>query len=220
MIDRGIKFDDIHSYYDLDLILSSVDIPPAKPKEEYIDIPGSDEPVDLTEAHGEVNFKTRDCKFTFTMNPANDLSDYAFEVKKTEVSNALNGKKCKIILDKDDLYFYEGRCTVDEYLSNKRIRQIVVTAKVKPYKFKVKETEVSATLSTTAKTLTLTNGRKTVVPSITCTNANTTVVFEGNSFTFNAGTHKNLNIRLKHGNNTIQVKGSGTVTFKYREGDL
>ena len=86
MIDRGISFGNIHSYYDLNLILSKAEIPPAEPKENYIDLPGGNGSLDLTEVHGEVKFKDREgCKFTFTMNPSSDLSDAAYEEKKTEV---------------------------------------------------------------------------------------------------------------------------------------
>lgn len=139
---KGITFGEIHSYRDLNLILSKVEIAPAKPKTNYIDIPGGDGSVDLTEAHGEVKYYDRECKFTFSMNPSGDLSEAAWEAKKTEVSNALNGNKFKITLDKDAEFYYLGRCEVNEYLSNKRLRQIVVAATVEPYKYKQEETEV------------------------------------------------------------------------------
>lgn len=225
MIERGISFDGIHSYYDLDLILSKVEIPPAVPKEEYIDLPGGNGSLDLTEVHGEVKFNDREgCKFTFTMNPANDLSDSAFEAKKTEVSNALNGKKIeRITLDKDADFYYQGRCTVDDYLSNKRIRQIVVTARVKPYKYKQDETVVVVNLPDDeyiiGQEVAINNSRKTVVPVITCENE-TTVVFGTVEKTLSAGTHKILDFQLKHGINQFVVSGSGTITFKYQEAEL
>ena len=82
MIETGISFGGIHSFYDLNLILSGSEIPPAKPKTTYVDIPGGDGSVDLTEANGEVKYYDRDCKFIFTMNPSDDLSDRAFEQRK------------------------------------------------------------------------------------------------------------------------------------------
>ena len=217
MIETGISFDAVHSYIDLNLILSDSDIPPAKPKTTYVDIPGGDGSLDLTEAHGEVKYNDRDCKFTFTVSPAESST---WEEKKTEVSNALNGKNCKITLDKDSEYYYLGRCTVDDYLSDKKINQIVVSAKVKPYKFKQAETSVSFSLSQTQKTVTVTNGRKVVSPIIVCTNDNTTVIFGSITKTLSAGTHKVLDIRFTEGTNTLTVSGSGTITFKFQEGDL
>ena len=222
MIDRGISFDNIHSYYDLNLILSKVEIPPAEPKENYIDLAGGNGSLDLTEVHGEVKFKDREgCKFTFTMNPANDLSDSAYEEKKTEVSNALNGRYFeKITLDKDADFYYQGRCKVDDYQSDKRVRQFVVTARVKPYKFKKELTVKTYSLSSDELTVNLTNGRMSVVPEITCTNDNTKVVFGGIEKMLSAGTHNILDFQLKQGTNTFKLSGSGTITFKYQEGEL
>ncbi len=217
MITKGISFDETHSYHDLNLILSAVQIPPAKPKTKYIDIPGADGSLDLSEALGEIKYSDRECSFTFTMLPTDFTT---WEEKQTEVSNLLNGKEVKIVLDKDDEYFYKGRCTVDSYSEKKKIRQIVVKAKVHPFKYKTYETTVSYALTTTAKTIYLTNGRKTVSPTITCTADNTTVEIGGSVFKLNAGTHKILDIQLKQGGNQLSVAGSGTVTFSYQEGDL
>lgn len=217
MIETGIYFDDIHSYYDLNLILSASEIPPATPKTSYIDVPGADGSLDLSETHGEVKFSDRECKFTFTVNPIDDLT---WEERKTEVSNLLNGKRCKITLDKDEDFYYLGRCSVDEYASDKRINKIVISAKVNPYKFKQNITVVKADLSATPKTINIINSRKTVSPVITCTNNNTVVIFEGATYNISVGEHKFLNIQLKEGNNTLTVSGGGSITFTYQEGEL
>ena len=143
------------------------------------------------------------------------------EEKKTEVSNALNGRYFeKIILDKDADFFYQGRCKVDDYQSDKRIRQFVVTARVKPYKFKKELTVKTYSLSAAELTVILTNGRMSVVPEITCTNDNTKVVFGGIEKMLSAGTHEILDFQLKEGTNTFKLSGSGTITFKYQEGEL
>lgn len=214
---NGIYFDDIHSFDDLSLVLSDKDIPPATPKENYIDVPGADGSLDLTEAHGAVKYKDRDCKFTFTMLPS-DRTDW--EEKKTEISNLLNGKRCKITLDVDADYYYQGRCTVNSYLQDINLKQFVVSAKVKPYKFKQDVTVVTVELSSTAKTVYLSNGRLAAVPTIECSNDNTVIVFGGATFKLNAGTHKILDIQLKEGNSALTVSGKGTVKFSYQEGDL
>ena len=220
MIETGIFFDNIHSFYDLNMILSAAEIAPAVPKTVYVDIPGGDGSIDLSEALGEVKYNDRVHKFVLAMNPAGDLSEAAWEAKKTEVSNYLNGRACKITLDKDSGYYWVGRCAVDGYASNKRLRQISVSATVRPYKLKQDETIKSFALSTAGQTITLTNGRKSVCPVITCTNDNTKIVFNGNTYTVNAGTHKLLNIRLTFGDNQLTIYGTGTITFKYQEGDL
>ena len=220
MIETGILFNDIHSFYDLNLILSGVEIAPAIPKTVYVDIPGADGSLDLTEAHGEVKYEDRTHKFTLTMNPADDLSEAAWEEKKTEVSNRLNGLSSRITLDKDPDFYWQGRCSVDSYMSNKRLRQFVVSARVRPYKYKQNETVKIFALTETEKTVSLLNSRRSVCPVITCTNDNTVIVFKGNTFKFGAGQHQNLNIRFTEGINQVTISGTGQVTFSYLEGDL
>ena len=108
MIETGVSFNEIHSYRDLNLILSRVEVAPASPKTVYVDIPGADGSLDLSEALGEIKFSDRTLKFTFTMHPGGDLSESAWEAKKTQVSNRLNGLACQITLDKDPGYYWQG----------------------------------------------------------------------------------------------------------------
>ena len=210
---KGIWFDDIHNYDNLNLVLSKVDIPPATPKTNFIDIPGGDGSVDLTEALGEVRYKDRECSFTFTVMPTDD-----FEEKKKEISNLLNGKRCKIVLDKDPGYCWEGRCSVNEYASDRNIHQIVVGAIVAPYKMKTQKTIVSVPAGENV-IVTLSNSRRTVIPTITNTD-DATIVFNGNRYDLKAGIHTVLNIALIEGANTLTVTSLGTVKFTYQEEDL
>ena len=210
---KGIKFGDVHSYDDLNLVLSEVSIPPATAKTNFVDIPGGDGSVDLTEALGEVKFEDRECRFTFTVFPSED-----FEVKKRKISNLLNGKRCRIVVDKDPDYYWTGRCSIDEYASDKNLHKIVVGAVVAPYKLKHELTKAIVEAGTDVP-VALQNSRKTAIPTITCT-AEATVIFNGNTFKFNAGTHKNLDITLVEGDNPVTVTSTGTVTFTYQEGDL
>lgn len=216
-INKGIFFDEIHSYFDLNLILAPFVLVPAEPKENYIDINGGDGSLDLTEGLGEVKYKDRTFEFTFSVNPSDNMT---FDEKVSQVSNALNGKKCKITLDRDSDYYWEGRCKVDKYAQNKALKQVSIKATVRPYKLKQSATVVSYELTTTEKTITLKNGRKSVVPEITCTDGNTIVYFGDDTYTLSAGTHKILDIYLKEGNNILKVSGSGTISFKYQEAEL
>ena len=217
MINKGITFDDIHTYSDLNLILSASEIPPAKPKTSYIDIPGADGSLDLTEANGEVKYYDRDLNFTFTIIPDSSVT---FEEKRTEVINLLNGKVCKVTLDRDEDYYYYGRCSVNSYEADKNFHQIVISVKAKPYKFNHIITKRSFVLTATPTEVKIANSRKSVVPSITCTNNNTVIGFKGGTYNLSAGNHKILDILFVEGNNLVTVSGSGTVTFEFQEGEL
>jgi phage-related protein len=218
MIETGVHFDNIHSFLDLNLVLSKVEISPAEPKTTYVDIPGGDGSLDLTEALGEVKYSDRDIKFTFTVHPTDEMT---FDEKCTQVANALNGKRCeKITLDRDAEYYWQGRCTVNSYAQDKRLKQIVVSAVVSPYKLKQNVTVINCTPARGGLNLVLQNSRKSVVPTIETT-VTITVTFKGNRYSLNAGTHKLLDICLTEGNNSFNIIGNeGTVTFTYQEGDL
>lgn len=140
---KGVKFNDIHSYNDLNLVLAPFQMPPAEPKTNFIDVPGADGSLDMTEALGEVKFNDRTGSMTFSVLPQDD-----FEVKKTEVSNLLNGLKCKITLDKDPEFYYFGRLSVKDYKANKMLRQITVDFRVQPYKYKLNKTRVIVPFAT------------------------------------------------------------------------
>lgn len=216
MIARGVYFDDIYSYTDFGLILSQVEIPPAEPKTTFVDVPGRDGALDLTEALGEVKYNDRDIEFVFSILPSETMT---WEEKQTQVSNALNGKRCKIILDRDAGYYYSGRCTVSRYEKDRNLKQIAVSARVLPYKYKLLETAASFALTGEEQTVTLVNGRKSVAPTIECTGS-AVIGFNGNTYAVNAGTVKILDIRLVEGDNILTLSGSGTIKFTWQEGEL
>lgn len=215
---KGITFGDIHTFDDLGLVLSVCpDMPPAQAKTNYIEIPGADGDLDLTEVHGEVKYSARENQYTFTMMPDSTMT---WEEKMSEVSGLLNGKRCKVTLDKDEDYYWDARVTVNEYASDRVLHQIVIGVKVQPYKLKQYVTKRTFNLTGTATTVTLTNGRKSVCPVIECTNDNTVITFGDLTVNLSAGKHEILDIQLKQGLNRVTVSGSGTVTFTYQEGEL
>ena len=219
MIQNGVSFGGVHSFNDLDLILGEVSVSPASPKEVFVSIPGADGSIDITEAFGEVKYNDRTAAFAFSMNPGNDLSEAAWEKKKTEVCNRLNGLRCEITIDKDPKYYWVGRCKVNELSTAKRLRRIVVTATVAPYKLKQDVTVNRFVLEKTPREYVLTNARKTVCPTFECTES-AEIVIGDSTFNISTGTHKFLDIQLKEGKTPVTVSGVGTLEIKYQEGDL
>ncbi len=216
---NGVYFGNIHSFYDLNLILAPFTPAPAEPKLNFLEIPGRDGHLDLTETNGEVKFNSREFEFIFTVAPGDPLT---FDERVSAVSNALNGLRCKITLDRDPDYYWEGRCAVSEYDQDKNIGQITVTATVDPYKLKQNETVVSVVLvPPEVQTVVLTNSRKPVVPTITCTgNCSVSLGPKRPSRSLEAGTHKIPAFRLVEGTTGFLVSGDCEITFTYQEGEL
>lgn len=215
---RGTDFGGIHSYRDLNLIQQIVEESPAEPKLNLIDIPGADGSKDMTtQPAGRVVYSDRIVRWTFGLYPGENWA-----TKRKQVSNALNGRRCKITLDENPYWYYDGRLAVREYIRDSILRQIVVEAICSPYLFKQRDTVVTRSISTTEARLQLTNEFKPVFPQIEVTAA-TVVTWNGNAFSLSPGKHRLLDVELPAGTSTLSAKttsGTGTITITYQEGTL
>ena len=215
---RGTDFGGVHSYTDLHLIQQHVDVQPAEPKLNLIEIPGADGAKDLsTQPAGRVTFKDRKLTWTFALYPGDVWAE-----KHRQTSNALNGKYCHITLDSDPDYYYRGRLVVKSYKVDKQLKQITVEATCRPYMLKQLETVVRANLSTSNLNINLVNDRMPAIPTITVS-AETLLTWKGASIALAAGTHKVLDIELQEGVNVLKAatkSGTGTITLTYQEGAL
>lgn len=212
---KGILFDNLHSYNDFSLILTSKTIGQPVIKTEYVEVLGADGQLDLTDAFGDVKYNNR--KLTFVFSIKEDKEDY-LTVYSGILSN-IHGKKMKIVLDDDPNFYYIGRVNVSDYNSSKRIGNITIEVDAEPYKYKQIFTIVTRTVSGTL-TVDYPNLRKQVIPKFV-TNAAVTITYNGNTYTISgSGTHIIPNIIFKRGINTLTLTGTASVAVHYQEGDL
>lgn len=135
---RGTDFGGIHSSNDLQLIQQKVEVEPAEPNLNMIDIPGADGAVDASELPaGRVTYKTRKITWTFALFPGEN-----WDAKHRQVNNALNGRKCNTTLDTDPDYYYQARLSVSKHNVDRSLRQITVEAICQPYKLRQQPTQV------------------------------------------------------------------------------
>lgn len=211
-MNNGVKFGDKHSIDDWDLLMVSKSIPDPEPKIIDVDIAGSNGKLDLSEWTGEVLYNNRILTFNFDIydSPSN------WWTLKRQISNYLHGKKLKIVLDKDNQYFYYGRCKVTSFTNETTVAHITIECDCEPFIYKKDIT--TKTINGTG-TLILSNARKRVMPTIKTTES-TEFTFEGKSFIVN-GTMQSPDIILKEGDNILEVtNGAGTLTVTYQEGEL
>lgn len=211
---KGITFGNLHSYENLSLILSSKEIGSPEVKTRKIDIEGADSSLDLTDFFGEPKYEDVTHKFDFTTVVPQALFLSLFST----VKNALHGKKMRIILDDDPLFYYLGRCKVSSFTNDKNIGHISVECECEPFKYKLEKTVVSRAVSGT-QTIILTNGRKRAVPEIKST-ASMTINFGEHTWATASGTFTLPELELVEGDNTVTVTGTGTITFTWQEGNL
>lgn len=228
----GVKFGNKHSYEDFGLILQKKDLSLPKPKTEKVEVTGRNGAIDLTESLvDEVTFENRSITFTFVV--LNGLLCWLKAL--SELTNYLHGRKMQIILDADKTFYYYGRCTVNEFKSDRRLATIVVECDCEPFKIEVNgagmpwlwdtfsfvngiihlnEVTVSGT-----KTVNLLNRRKVVSPTFTCSAA-MTVTHEGTRYSLPKGKTTVYDIRLQEGDNSVTFTGNGTVKIEYKGGSL
>lgn len=213
---KGMTFGNYHSYDDFGLILTKKSISPPKPKTHYVDIEGADGSLDFSEAFGEVKFQRRTLEFEFTLPPPRS----EFTDRFTEIQNALHGKEFQIIDDEDSDYYYVGRVTIDKWSIDKVIGSFDVKVEAEPYKYHLRETQRTDTITGT-KSLAFRNDRMSVVP-IFRASAPMTIVFNGTTFSISAANvdYSSPNIVFREGSSTLTVTGEGTLTTRYQEGAL
>lgn len=213
---KGIRFGGLHSFDDLGLILGHKEMGAPAVKVTKIDIPGADGDLDQTEFFGDVKYGNATHRFEFTANQQSD-----FPALYSRVKNALHGRKKRIILDDDPLYFYIGRCFIDKHTDDKGIATIDVECDCQPYKYKQDQTVIAQVVSGT-HTITLTNGRLRAVPEVQIyTEAGSIrVEYQGSIWDLGSGSYTLPELELVEGDNLVTVTGTGTVAFAWQEGDL
>lgn len=215
---KGTDFGGVHSRDQLGLIQQKVVVGAAEPKTNFVNIPGTDGTKDLTEQPaGRVTYKDRKLSWTFALYPSDDWAE-----KLREVTNALSGRRCKITLDENPDYYFDGRVAVKSYPRDKSLRQITVEATCAPYQLKQQETVRTVQVTATAQTIQLSNEFKVATPRIKAT-AETIIEWDGSSMTLTPGEHQSLDFQLPAGVTELEVNTTGddgTLTITYQEGSL
>jgi len=203
-----------NTYSTWGLMLESVSIPMPEPQTNYIQIPGRDGALDLSEAlTGSVNFNDRPVTMQFSI--LNTYDNWAALL--TTIASYLHGKKYKMRLDIDLTFYYYGRFTVDSSKSDEATSTIVITGIVEPYKYEVAITSVTHNIAGSGVVNHV--GLRMPTPvSITTPGAGWTVVFNGVTYTLASGLNVIPQIILVEGNNGMTFFGTGFPIVSYRRG--
>lgn len=213
---KGITFGSLHSYDDLRLILNSKEIGAPQVKTQKINIEGADSALDLTDFFGDVKYEDVTHRFNFsTIVPQADfLSQFS------TIKNALHGRKMRIVLDDDPLFYYFGRLSVSKFTNEKNIGIISVEADCEPHKYKIDKTVAKLTVNGNS-TAQVPNSRKPVVPEVSIeVTGSIRIVYQGNIWDLGSGSYTLPELELAEGDNEITLAGVGTVTLTYQEAML
>lgn len=184
-------------------------------KTVYDEIPGANGSLDETEELGEVFYEDRELDLGCV------LPSSTWQTPYQNLCSKYHGKLVKIQFTNDANYYWTGRLFVDEY--DAKAHSLSMRAIVYPYKFKVQETVVTKTVMT-SDTVTLTNGRMRVVPTVTIS-APVTLAWGGLSKALSSSSYPATfridGFELAPDSSTVvTITGAATVTITYREGAL
>ena len=198
---------------DYGFIVAPYLIPMPAVQTSFVEIPGRDGTLDLTEGFGFVRYSDRAVSLTlYAVAP--------YEQALSAFVNDVHGKRIELVLDRDPSFYYVGRVSVDALEKKDGYCAITVNVTAEPYKYKRTITTVTQIGS---GTVTLTNLHMPVVPEITAS-AEATLVYQSGGVPATtvvaAGTHFIPALLLEAGTTTVEVTTTGEVVFSYREGAL
>ena len=210
-----IRFGTKWARADYGLIVAPYAIPMPEPQTNFVEIPGRDGALDLTEAFGTVRYADRIIPLTLYARAPFDTLISAF-------ASDVHARRMNMIFDRDPTFYYDARMTIEDVERHWGYCELSLECRVKPYKLEQFETAITV-LPTGIATVTLTNTRMPVVPSITVS-AEMTLAFtiseKDYSVTLTAGTHTVPSLVLQEGGARIGITGMGRITFTYRKGAL
>ena len=210
-----IRFGTKWAHADYGLIVAPYAIPMPEPQTSFVEIPGRDGALDLTEAFGTVRYADRIIPLTLYARAPFDTLISAF-------ASDVHGRRMNMIFDRDPTFYYDARMTIEDVERHWGYCELSLECRVKPYKLEQFETAITV-LPTGTATVTLTNTRMPVVPSITVSAEMTlTFTIAGVGYTINlaAGSHIVPSLVLTDGETKIDITGTGSITFTYRKGAL
>lgn len=191
----------------------------AEPKYNLVQVPGGVGYIDLTNALGVMGYNERELELTMK-----DIAGHNEFIRHYSAMQAdIHGKRCKITLSDDPDYYWDGRCSVGDMEQDGTACYVTVVAICQPYKLKQSKTVVQDdSLTGEYKEIVLSNDTMPTIPTITV-QQETTIEYNGATYSINTGTHRLLDIILVSGGGTIKAKapgGSGSIKIEYQEGAL
>lgn len=211
------------------------DIPPAEVKTMFIDLPGADGGLDMSEVTtGYPVYSNREGTFSYVV-PREELWDGTL----SQVKRALHGRRARIIKDEEPDVYYYGRVSVEKMDVGKARGIVTIKADLEPYAYDMKtagedwlwdpfsfETGVIRgykSITVDGETaVTIVSSALGGYPTITTSAAGMTVTHDGTTYNLSKGKNALADIELPRGEEEVELvfTGSGTVSIDYRTGRL
>lgn len=213
---------------------------PPEVKTQYVDLPGGNGQIDLTESlTGYPVYENRTGSIEFYVENGHE----SWDVLYSKIANFLHGRTLTAYLEDDPGFVYEGRFDINEWKSDKWWSVITINYNVYPYKKErfsslenwlwdpfdfetgiireYKDLSVNGSLS-----LEIIATNEPISPVITVTKepvaggSTLTVSVSGHSYELQNGTNYLPDLVIKDKNVTLTFSGQATISVNYRGGSL
>lgn len=218
----GMLINGLHSFNDLGLVATSrprIQLP--EPKLEYLQIPGRQESIDISESlAGEVLYEMREGCFEFIVANKNKWNETCHSVK-----TLIHGKSVKLSLDDEPLFYYQGRMWVSDFKSDKNYSTLTLNYKLQPYKYSVDDSDGVHTIwgmqVDDKREITLVHDfDMTLIPEFNNLSSNSMLLdSNGKKYEIKTGFNRFPQLRSKI-NMRLTFVGNGMVNISYKRGWL
>lgn len=233
----GIKIGEYHTWKDWNLYLQKISIDYPVRKEYKVSVSGMDGSIDLSEilTAGEPRYQNRTLSFNF------EFVDGSYEEmlsKISQISNKINGKRLRIILDEDPQFYYEGVVQIKADKTNSMVSSFDIAVEADPYKYNVLSStdawtwdnfsfQTGITIVLKDIKITLEN-RKVLVPGnkdeaciipmihVTRLVNPMAILYGGKTYALKQGRNRFPQIKVGRGETILEFTGEGTVNIEYR----
>ena len=225
-----------NTYDDWHLVPSSRPVVnPPEPKYSFVDIPGGNGSIDLTEANGmDLVYANREGSWEFLVENDHESWDLIYY----NIINYCHGKYFDFIqLEDERSYIYKGRVRLNQWRSDPNWSKVTLDYILDPYKYEIQsagedwlwdpfdfetgiidDTDISVNGT---KTYTINVRSMPIVPTFYALNSGMSVIFKNETYALPINKdQKFYDIYLKSGANTLTLKGTGKIRIKFRNGVL
>lgn len=226
--EHSVIFGEKHSWKDWHLIPSTPPvIPPPKFRETYLDIPGTNGSLDISEIiTGFPTYDKRTGSMTFVYLPEFGSSRRMYD----ELLNYVHGKRMKVILTDDPEYYYEGRVTVKEWSISQQYSGFSFDYTFDPYKLQTHVSPGYSNLEVEDERdikINIGTSQMRITPYVTVdVGSSLTSVYTPNdgslpvSIPLTVGRYRYPGLTIGPGGGTLHVEGTGTISLEIRGGSL
>ena len=214
----GVTLNEKHCTRDLGLYLTDADIGAPEVQTSYATVPGRDGYLDLSTAlDGGIHYKGREIRLSF--ETSRRFAGKNWPELLAQFYALVHGQSLKLCFDEDPDWYYTGRGSVTDFTRSGEKLTLKASVYCQPFRAYRELTCVQSEVTENETVLQLTNGGRSVMPTLICT-VETRLIWQEQTITLSAGSHRVPGLLLPAGQSELTaaaVSGTGKLTVQWRE---